>query len=93
MEACISSVVCCQNCWHGATPRSFESRDSWSRTNLLRDYGEAALADFRTTYPDIAPHADFLQPDIDGMLHGVDVVLVQEWNDPTLIGAIHRRRH
>ncbi len=69
---------------------SYESQDSWSRTNLLQESGEVAA--FERFYPELAPHARFAGPDLDAMLDGADVVLVHEWNGPALISAIGRRR-
>ncbi len=71
---------------------SFEPSDGWSRTNLLRDHGETALAGFAAAFPDLAPHMHFHQHEIDAMLDGADAVLVHEWNDPALIAAVGRRR-
>jgi spore maturation protein CgeB len=76
----------------GHSVRSFEPRHGWSRSNLLRDHGPAALAEFRAIYPDLAPHAHFQLADLDAMLDGADVVLMHEWNDPALIAAVGKRR-
>src|SRR6202044_1748216 len=73
----------------GHDVRSFAPGDSWSRSNRL---GEARASDFATTFPDLAPHIRMRLPDVDARLHGADVVLVHEWNDPTLIAAIGARR-
>jgi spore maturation protein CgeB len=76
----------------GHTVGSFEPANGWSRTNLLHDHGPAGLAEFTAAFPDLAPHAHFLRPDLDTMLDGADVVLMHEWNDPALIAAVGRRR-
>jgi spore maturation protein CgeB len=76
----------------GHTVRSFEPASGWSRTNLLREHGPAALAEFAAAFPDLAPHARFIQADIDAMLDGADVVLMHEWNDPALVAAVGKRR-
>jgi spore maturation protein CgeB len=76
----------------GHSVRSFEPIDGWSRTNLVADQGEQSLAAFATAYPDLAPHAHFVQPDLDEMLDGVELVLVHEWTEPSLIAAIGARR-
>lgn len=76
----------------GHDVRSFEPPDAWSSTNLRQEQGEEALAGFAAAYPDLAPHAHHLQPDIDAMLDGADVALVHEWNDPALVAAIGERR-
>jgi len=71
---------------------SFEPHDAWSSANLRQDQGEAALARFAQAYPDLAPHARTLQPDLDAMLDGADVVVMHEWNDPVLVAAVGARR-
>jgi spore maturation protein CgeB len=76
----------------GHSVRGFEPRDGWSRTNLLRDQGQSAMVNFPQAFPELAPHAHFLRPDIDAMLDGADVVLMHEWSDPALIAAVGRRR-
>jgi spore maturation protein CgeB len=76
----------------GDSVRSFEPAHGWSRTNLLRDHGAAALAGFAAAFPDLAPQARFQHADLDAMLDGADVVLMHEWNDPALIAAVGRRR-
>jgi spore maturation protein CgeB len=76
----------------GHDVRSFEPHDAWSSTNLRQDQGEVALARFAETYADLAPHARYLQPDLDAMLDGADVVLMHEWNDPALVAAVGARR-
>ena len=76
----------------GHDVRSFEPRDAWSSTDLRTDQGEAALTQFAEAYPDLAPHSAYLQPDIDAMLAGAEVVLMHEWNDPALVAAVGARR-
>ncbi|MGE0370719.1 MAG: glycosyltransferase [Gammaproteobacteria bacterium] len=73
----------------GHDVRGYEPEDGWSRQNLLREGGDSRFAE---TYPTLAPHAHFHQPDLDAMLDGADLVLVHEWNEPALIAAIGRRR-
>ncbi len=76
----------------GHSVRSFEPNDGWSRSNLLRDHGSTALAEFTASYPDLVGHVHFQHSDIDAMLDGADVVLMHEWNDPALIATVGRRR-
>lgn len=72
--------------------RSFEPEDSWSRTNLVSAQGAATASGFATRFPELVPNVRFVQPDIDAMLDGADVVLVHEWTDPPLVAAIGRKR-
>jgi spore maturation protein CgeB len=80
----------------GHNVRIFEPGEGWSRTNLLRDHGNAAIDDFRACFPELVPELygsnAGLQPMLDPMLDGADVVLVHEWTDPSLVAAIGRQR-
>ena len=75
--------------------RVFEPRDGWSRTNLERDHGSAAIDAFHRAYPRL--HSECYDPssiDLDDALDGADFVLVHEWNDHDLVasvGAHHAR--
>ena len=63
------------------------------RTNLLHEPdGSKTLACFDQDFPELSSVIQFLQPDIDAMLDGADVVLMHEWNDPALIAAVGARR-
>jgi spore maturation protein CgeB len=72
-----------------------EPADGWSRTNLVREQGPAALESYQAAYPALASvtYGPGL-PDLESMLAGADLVLVHEWNDPALVRAVgeHRRR-
>ena len=76
----------------GHRTRSLEPRQSWSRQNLLRDQGEAALARFDDDFPDLTAHA--YDPDFDheAALDAADIVIVHEWNDPALVARLGLRR-
>lgn len=76
----------------GHEVRAYEPRDGWSRRNLRRDHGPAALDRFNTDFPDLVGVSHFVTSDPDAMLDGADVVIVHEWNDPKLVAAIGRRR-
>ncbi|HVM18138.1 MAG TPA: glycosyltransferase [Gaiellaceae bacterium] len=71
----------------------YESRDGWSRTNLLREGGERALAAFRSAFPELRPRVYGLDElDVDAAVEGADVVVVHEWNDPWLVAAVGAAR-
>lgn len=71
----------------------FEPEDGWSRQNLLAEGGEAAEAAFRAVFPDLRPV--FYSPrdlDLEQALDSADVVLMHEWNDPSLVQQVGRHR-
>jgi spore maturation protein CgeB len=72
-----------------------EPQDGWSRRNLVRERGEAALAAVASRFPKLRP-LTYLDggPDLDRALRQADVVLVHEWTPPSLVAAIgaHRAR-
>lgn len=71
---------------------ALEPEDGWSRANLLRDQGEAALARFAETFPELC--SEQYGPDFDheAALSQADVVVVHEWTEPALVGRIGRAR-
>src|SRR5436189_281531 len=63
--------------------RVLEPDDGWSRSNLVRQYGRAALDQFRTAYPRLVCETySAASIELDDVLAGADLVLVHEWNDP-----------
>jgi spore maturation protein CgeB len=76
----------------GHEVRVHEPADGWSRANLVRDHGEAALEGWRRAYPELDSQDYEGAPDLDATLDGADLVLVHEWNPPELVAAIGRRR-
>jgi spore maturation protein CgeB len=73
--------------------RIFEPRDGWSRANLIREHGLRPLHRFRTRFPHLRSTLyDLRSLDLDAALDGVDVVLVHEWNEPSLVRRIGAKR-
>lgn len=73
----------------GHTVDIFEPEDGWSRTNLLQEYGPAAIDHFRRAYPLLRSTlygGNAL--DIDRVLRGTDIVIVHEWNSHDLVRRI-----
>jgi spore maturation protein CgeB len=73
-----------------------EPADGWSRRNLLADAGEQALDEFNAAFPELRSRTyEVGALDVDAELPGADLVLVHDWNEPSLIAAIgaHHRRH
>ena len=76
--------------------RIFEPEDSWSRKNLVREHGPETEAAFARAFPRLSSvRYDSSDLTIEDWLDGVDLVLVHEWNDPSLIKAIgeYRRKN
>jgi spore maturation protein CgeB len=77
----------------GHEVRALEPAGGWSRENLARDHGEAALLGWREAYPGLSAETYAgPAPDLDRALDGADLVLVHEWNEPDLVAAVGRRR-
>jgi spore maturation protein CgeB len=74
----------------------YESRDGWSRINLLAEKGgEAEIRGFHRVYPDLASRLYDLETlDLDRTLDGAGLVLVHEWNPPELVRRLgeHRKK-
>jgi spore maturation protein CgeB len=73
-----------------------EPADSWSRRNLVAELGEEAVTGFQAEFPELASRRyDAAAFDAETELAGADLVLVHDWIEPSLVGAIgeHRRRH
>lgn len=72
----------------------YEPATGWSIDNLRTEpNGEASLAQFAETYPDIPVRLyDPADPDLEAelrrALHSTDAVIVHEWNDPSLIDTV-----
>jgi len=70
-----------------------EPADSWSRSNLVRECGDGAIAEFHSAYPDLQSRQyTWNSLDLDRELGDADLVLVHEWNEHDLVDAIGRHR-
>jgi spore maturation protein CgeB len=76
----------------GHDVRALEPRDNWSLENLLADGGEAGLEPYRAAYPELSSQSYAPDPDPAALIDGADLVIVHEWNDPTLVAAVGRLR-
>jgi spore maturation protein CgeB len=79
----------------GHDVRTYEPREGWSRQNLLADGGEGALEAVRGRFPwmrEVAREYDLDTLDLDSALDNVQLVLVHEWNEPSLVRRIGARR-
>jgi len=80
----------------GHSVHIFESRNGWSLTNLLRDCGDAPIAEFHRIYPRI--HSTFYDEagfDPGSVLADANVAIVHEWNSHDLVrrAGEYRARH
>lgn len=71
----------------------WEPRDGWSRRNLRERYGSRPEREFQRAFKLLhSSEYDLDQLDLDEVLDGADLVLVHEWNEPSLIARIGRHR-
>lgn len=80
----------------GMDVQVYEPHNAWSMQHLLAEEGNDPVADFYLAYPElnsIRYDPDIL--DLERVLEGAHLVLVHEWNSPSLIGRIgqHRSLH
>jgi spore maturation protein CgeB len=73
----------------------YEPLGGWSRSNLIRDHGEASIERFHRIYPLLDSRT--YEPDaidLDAALDGSDLVIVHEWNDEHFVARVgeHRQR-
>lgn len=67
---------------------ALEPEGNWSLTNLLADHGETGLEAFRQAYPDLATMAYGRNVDLMALVDGADLIIVHEWNEPSLVAAL-----
>lgn len=77
----------------GVEVRAFEPRDGWSVENLVAEQGRSALSLLFRVMPWLRPER-YRWPglDLEEAVDGADLVLVHEWNEPSLVGALGRLR-
>ncbi len=74
----------------------YEPAGGWSIRNLRADFGERPILEFKVAHPHLSSIAyDAGTLVLERALDGADLVLVHEWNEPSLVARIgeHRRRH
>jgi spore maturation protein CgeB len=76
----------------GHDVRVLEPDGAWSLTNLIKDHGEAGLAPFRDSYPELSSRTYSRPEEGAAQAWGADLVIVHEWNDPELVAAVGRLR-
>lgn len=71
----------------------YEPEGSWSRENLLRDHGTAALDAFYDAYPNLHSRAYTRENlDMEQVAADSDVVVVHEWNEAWLVNGFGELR-
>lgn len=66
-----------------------EPKEGWSLQNLLIDGGQKALDDIQNQFPDLKTNFyDPQNPELEEKVKGADVVLVHEWNEPSLVKEV-----
>jgi spore maturation protein CgeB len=77
----------------GHEVRVHEPMDGWSRVNLVADQGREAIEDVMRAFPALRSTAyDPLEPDVPALTEGADLVLVHEWNAPSVVAAVGRHK-
>jgi spore maturation protein CgeB len=76
----------------GHDVRVLEPQGAWSLSNLLADHGDAGLAPFRDSYPELRSRTYSRPEEGAAQAWGADLVIVHEWNDPELVAAVGRLR-
>ncbi|RAK52814.1 CgeB family protein [Phenylobacterium deserti] len=69
-----------------------EPQGAWSLQNLLADHGEAGLEPYRAAYPELSSTEFGSDFDPDRALDGADLVIMHEWNEPSLVAEIGKAR-
>src|SRR5947209_2284669 len=77
----------------GHEVRVFEPWDAWSLENLVAEHGSGPIAEYYAAYSGLdSIRYDPAVLDLDAALEGVELVLVQEWNDPRFVWRIGGHR-
>jgi spore maturation protein CgeB len=71
---------------------ALEPADGWSRSNLVAQRGEAAVARFHRDFPELESKSYGPEFDHEEAITGADVVVVHEWIDPALVARLGRTR-
>jgi spore maturation protein CgeB len=67
----------------------YEPEENWSLSNLIKDHGKEKIAEFKSYYPMLQSRFyDAENPDYKTLLQGADLVIVHEWNLPSLVASI-----
>lgn len=71
----------------------FEPAEGWSARRMAQEHGAASLHGYLEAYPHLEVHTyDEARLDLEQVLTDADLVLVHEWNPPTLVERIGKQR-
>ncbi len=74
-----------------------EQSANWSTRNLVHDHGHGPILEFARVFPDIDVKIfgswDTILEEADELTRGADLVIVHEFNEPELVGALSYLRH
>ncbi|NLT67783.1 MAG: glycosyltransferase [Acidobacteria bacterium] len=85
--------ICSDLIRRGHKVKVYEPHDAWSRRNLIAEYGEGPIRNFKSSYPLLESKLyDLSCFDFSRELEGTSLVLVHEWNDHELVRRIGRHR-
>jgi spore maturation protein CgeB len=77
----------------GHEVRVHEPQDAWSRAHLVVDQGRQAVDEVRAAFPALRSTVyEPAEPDVPALTAGADLVLVHEWNEPSLVAAVGAHR-
>jgi spore maturation protein CgeB len=71
---------------------AYEPQDAWSLLNLLGDHGQVGLECFGDAYPELRSEIVTDPTAVERACAEADVVIVHEWNEPTLVARIGELR-
>jgi spore maturation protein CgeB len=74
-----------------------ERSGNWSTASLIEDHGHAPVVEFARRFADLRVRMygswERIVEEVDEITHGADLVLVHEFNEPELVGAVGHVRH
>lgn len=76
----------------GHQVQAYEPEHAWSLQNLLDDHGPKGLEPYKRAYPELGSRVFGKKAKLEKMVDGADVVIVHEWNEPSLVAAVGRLR-
>ncbi len=71
---------------------ALEPEGNWSLANLLGDHGPEGLSGFTASYPELQSRSFAPADQLEMLVDGADLVIVHEWNEPSLVAALGQLR-